>query len=74
MTTIKELYELERNTEFKLVEDPAVPPDALEIYINFGDTYKLHNIDGMYSYCTNVLTNKVHHFAAWTQVCVEEQE
>jgi hypothetical protein len=65
---IKELYKLERNTEFKLAEDPKVPPASLEVSKDFDDIYKLIKIDGMYSYCIDVLTNEVHHFAAWTKV------
>jgi hypothetical protein len=74
MTTIKKLYEVPRDTLFKLAEEPQVPPASLEVSEDLGVVYKLYNIDGMYSYCTNVETNEVHHFAAWTQVCVEEQE
>jgi len=65
---MKKLYELERNTRFKLAEDPTVPPASLEVTKDFNDVYKLLNIDGMYSYCIDVMTNEVHHFAAWTKV------
>lgn len=74
MSTIKKLYEVPSGTLFKLAEDPQVPPVSLEVSEDLGVVYKLKNIDGMYSYCANVETNEVHHFAAWTQVCVEEQE
>jgi len=65
---IKELYNLKPNTEFKLAEHPTVPPASLEVSKDFDDVYKLINIDGMYSYCIDVTTNQVHHFAAWTKV------
>jgi hypothetical protein len=74
MTAIKKLYDVPRNTLFKLAEDPQVPPASLEVSEDLGVVYKLKNIDGMYSYCTNIETNEVHHFAAWTQVYVEEEE
>jgi hypothetical protein len=66
--TKKKLYELSPNTRFKLLEQPKVPPDSYEVSDDSGVVYKLKNIDGMYSYCTNVKTKEVHHFAAWTEV------
>lgn len=60
-----ELYKLNRGDKFKLKKEPTVPPVAPE-----GDmrkTYKLKNIDGMYSYVTDSEGN-VYHFAAWTEV------
>jgi len=67
--TKKKLYELPPNTRFKLLEQPKVPPDSYEVSDDScGVVYKLKNIDGMYSYCTNVETKEVHHFAAWTEV------
>ena len=74
MTAIKKLYEVPSGTLFKLAENPQVPPASLEVSEDLEVVYKLKNIDGMYSYCVNVETYEVHHFAAWTQVCVEEQE
>jgi hypothetical protein len=71
------LYELPPNTRFKLLEQPKVPPASNEVSDDLsGVVYKLKNIDGMYSYCTvvhaerctDVETNEVHHFAAWTEV------
>jgi hypothetical protein len=62
------LYNLERFKLFKLAEQPKVPPASLHVTPEWNDVYKLHNIDGMYSYCTNVETQEVHHFAAWTEV------
>lgn len=59
------LYELKKGSYFTLKEQPQVPPAA-----PLGDTkkkYKLHNLDGMYSYITDNKDN-VHHFAAWTEV------
>jgi hypothetical protein len=66
--TIKKLYELPPNTRFQLLEQPKVPPASNEVSDDLGVVYKLKNIDGMYSYCTDVETNEVHHFAAWTEV------
>jgi hypothetical protein len=59
------LYELNRGDNFKLTEEPSIPPDALE---GTAETkYKLNNIDGMYSHCRDE-QNNVYHFAAWTEV------
>jgi len=66
--TKKKLYELPPNTRFQLLEQPKVPPDSNEVSDDLGVVYKLKNIDGMYSYCTDVETKEVHHFAAWTEV------
>jgi hypothetical protein len=59
------LYELPRGSYFKLLEDAQVPPDASkgEPY----QLYKLGNIDGMYSYCSDMY-GRVFHFAAWSEV------
>jgi len=35
--------------------------------LNTTKEYKLHNIDGMYSYITDT-EDRVYHFAAWTEV------
>ena len=61
------LYNLERFKLFRLadLEDTKVPVAALT---PVDKVYKLHNIDGMYSYCTDVETQEVYHFAAWTEV------
>jgi hypothetical protein len=48
---MSKLYELKQDTAFKL-EDKE---------------YLMHNIDGIYSYCTDEDKN-VYHFAAWTEV------
>lgn len=60
-----ELYKLPRGSLFKLLEKPKVPPDAISGDLNMA--YKLKNIDGMYSYCTDT-EGTVYHFAAWTEV------
>jgi len=62
------LYNLPRGSKFKLAEDPHVPIAALQPTKEFNDVYKLDHIDGMYSYCIDILTNEVFHFAAWTNV------
>jgi len=60
-----ELYKLPRYSYFKLVNDPQVPPEAK--LPDLDKTYKLINIDGMYSYCLD--ENKdVYHFVAWAEV------
>lgn len=67
------LYELPRNTLFRIVGDteifvpPAAPP------VERGTVYKLHNIDGMYSYCTDTAGN-VFHIAAYSDVIIERKQ
>ena len=59
------LYELEREQWFFLVEDAKAPPDIGSYpYLK---AMKLHNIDGMYSYCTDTFGN-VCHPVAWAEV------
>lgn len=65
MTPTKKLYDLERGAHFRVVHGLDVPPDAPEV--EFGTIYKLHNIDGMYSYCTDKDGNVVH-VAAYADV------
>lgn len=61
-----ELYHLNRGDKFLLNEsEPQIPVDSNTPDIQ--TVYKLHNIDGMYSYCTDDKGN-VYHFAAWTDV------
>lgn len=60
-----ELFKLKRDDKFKLLEDPTIPPAAQ--HGEFNVEYKLHNIDGMYSYVTDS-NGDVYHFAAWTEV------
>lgn len=62
------LYELPRDTWFTLEENPDIAPNSWE---PVADRYKLHNIDGMYSYVTDEEGN-VYHFAAWTEVNKED--
>jgi hypothetical protein len=59
------LYELSRNTKFKLLADTTVPPGAPECTL--GDIYLLKHIDGMYSYCEDAEDNVVH-LQAWSEV------
>lgn len=59
------LYELKRGTLFRLLEDTKSPPD-LSGYPR-GQEFRLGNIDGMYSYCTDQY-GRVHHPAAWAEV------
>jgi hypothetical protein len=60
------LYELNRGDVFTLVEDAQAPPG--EFTYSKGTKIKLHNIDGMYSYCTVVDTGKRCHPIAWAEV------
>lgn len=60
-----ELYNLKRGDTFKLLDDPTIPPAAR--HGEFGIEYKLHNLDGMYSYVTDS-QGRIYHFAAWTDV------
>lgn len=60
------LYDLPRGSYFKLIGDTLIPPDARNPVLN--KTYKLHNIDGMYSYCTEDDSSFVYHFVAWADV------
>ena len=63
------LYDLHRNTCFKLTEPGHIPPCAPQVSVL--TIYKLHNIDGMYSYCTDASGN-VFHIAAFDEVEVVE--
>ena len=60
------LYELHRGDTFFIQEQPQQPPDIIT-EVELRRTYRLHNIDGMYSYVTDMDDN-VYHFAAWTEV------
>lgn len=60
------LYELKRGNLFTLEEEAQMPQDIL-MGIDTDEVYKLHNIDGMYSYVTDK-NGHVYHFAAWTEV------
>jgi hypothetical protein len=60
------LYELSRGMLFTLKEQPKMPPDVFG-EVDTQKVYKLHNIDGMYSYVTDT-GGMVYHFAAWTEV------
>jgi hypothetical protein len=59
------LYELNRGDYFRLVEDTKAPPDIGGYPA--GTVMKLHNIDGMYSYCTVNVTHVLHP-VAWAEV------
>jgi len=59
------LYELSRNTRFKLLGDTATPPGGAESTL--GTIYLLKHIDGMYSYCEDTEGNVVH-LAAFSDV------
>lgn len=63
---MKELFQLDKGTMFKLANDEAQVPPESNAY-NPMSTFKLVNIDGMYSYCLDE-DKVVHHFAAWTKV------
>lgn len=59
------LYELKDGAEFVLTVDAYGPPDIGEY--PSGTKLKLHNIDGMYSYCTDE-NKKIYHVCAWAEV------
>lgn len=65
------LYEVPKNTYIKVLETLDVPPNALETSIF--QKLKFHNLDGMYSYCTDENEN-VFHLKAWTEVDVVKEE
>lgn len=61
------LYELPRNTRFKLV-------DGVDVNCtNIDDEYFFSHVDGMYSYCLDENKNVVH-FRAWTEVKIISKE
>lgn len=55
------LYELPRGSKFRILSGVAVPPGAPPVYEDV--VYKLGNIDGMYSFCTNS-NNEICHVLA----------
>jgi len=61
------LYDLSDGLKFKLKEPtdcyvaPGSPP------VELGTVYKLRNVDGMYSYCTDDEDN-VYHIAAYSAI------
>ena len=59
------LYELPRGSSFVLINNPQIPPEAKIPDID--KIYKLGNIDGMYSYCSDN-EGHVYHFVAWADV------
>lgn len=64
------LFELQRGTKFYIKnEDARVPPAAFPIERD--SLLTLHNIDGMYSFCTDE-NGTVLHPAAFTEVEVVE--
>jgi len=67
----KKLYECERGTKFQVHEQAQTPPDCLPAENNV--VYRLRNIDGMYSYCTDIEGNVVH-IAAFTDVEVLDEK
>jgi hypothetical protein len=59
------LYDLPRESYFTLIGDTQIPPEARRP--NLDKTYKLGNIDGMYSYCSDNEGN-IYHFVAWAEI------
>jgi len=59
------LYELKRRSFFKINEEADTPISSKKSDIS--KTYKLHSIDGMYSYCTDE-DGEIYHLAAWSEV------
>lgn len=64
------LYDVPRNTWVRIISDNKNPPAAKETVE--GDVVKLHNIDGMYSYCTNK-QGQVVHLVAWAEVEIADE-
>ena len=60
------LYELHRGEIFTLNGIPSQPPDVWE-KPPVNQTYKLHNIDGMYSYCEDD-KGSLYHLSAFADV------
>jgi hypothetical protein len=54
------LYDVPANSKVRVVEEGADD-----------EVYNFHNIDGMYSYCTDSKGNVVH-LVAWTEVEIVE--
>lgn len=63
------LYEVPRNTMVRVVREDITPP-AAPLLPN-GTVVKFHNVDGMYSYCTDQAGDPVH-LAAWAEVEIVE--
>jgi uncharacterized FAD-dependent dehydrogenase len=63
------LYEVERETWVRVLEEAGVPMEALEI--GAGDKVLFHHIDGMYSFCHNE-DGRIVHLSASTEVEVIE--
>ena len=61
------LFDCKRNTWVVPVEETTAPPAARKVEV--GEPVKFHNIDGMYSYCTDLDGNIVH-LPAWQKVRV----
>lgn len=64
------LYELGRGARFVIKEAATIPIASNKISEN--TQLMLHNIDGMYSYCTDDMGN-AYHPAAYTEVEKIEQ-
>lgn len=56
------LYEIPRGSFFKITEENNLP------------ILKLHNLDGMYSYCTDSLNNVMHIYACAEVVITNDFE
>jgi len=64
----KKLYNCNRGCTFRIIDTkfpPDYPPELVEELKK--RTFKLHKIDGMYSYCTDD-KGEVHHPVAWSEV------
>lgn len=60
-----ELYKLKRGENFRLLEDPRIPPAAPEG--RMGEVYRFTHVDGMYAPVYDS-SGERHYFAAWTEV------
>ena len=64
---MKQLYEMEYGTHFKLAPQDVIQVPVASNEFTTGDVFKFMGIDGMYSKCIDS-NGVVHHFAAWTKV------
>jgi hypothetical protein len=64
------LYDLTYGQRFRLLEDASSPPDLRGYHAT--QEFTFHNVDGMYSYCTDDY-GRVHHPVAWAEVEVVKE-
>ena len=60
-----ELYKLPKESRFRLLNNPQIPPGAYDG--DMDQTYTFKKVDGMYCPCYGE-DGKRYYFAAWTEV------